>query len=490
MIQYAVYADFNCPFCYALAERLEKHFETHDIEWRPIEHIPNTIRHPSVEDMSELASEVFTVRHRAPEVTIAMPQMRPATTAASLAFVRLQGRDSALAKRFRARVYHALWVEDQDISRPEVIAAILDEMGIEDGTENGAESLRLSAWQRSWETGDFNRGIPTISASDGRVLPGLASPRDIGCFLEGLPARGAPSGVCEFVPRPIVLVVGQPREIWPLVSTLTASSDVLVAVDEANAIEQADNGVFPDLLVVPAVGFQGGATEVCVTLKKSPHMIDVPILVVDMAATPEGELLFLELGVSEYLTGDSDPLLFKARAEMHLATKKRRDKLQEAVRLDALTHIPNRRELERVLELEWRRGIRSNLPLSVILFDIDHFKAFNDTYGHLEGDLCLVSVEHHRPVSSPRFGHCLPLRRRGVHRGATQLRRTRRRRNRRGVQSRGPGPGRSPHRLDGGADRHRQRRCVDHRASAGKESARVARRRRPAPLPGQRVGTQ
>jgi diguanylate cyclase (GGDEF)-like protein len=391
MIQYAVYADFNCPFCYALAERLEEHLETYDIEWRPIEHIPNTNHHPSVVDMSELASEVFTVRHRAPELVIAMPQMRPATTAASHAFVRLQNRDIGLAKRFRTRIYHALWVEDRDISQPEVIAAILDEMGGGDDAEDSDESTKLAAWQRAWESGEFNRGIPTIAASDGRVLKGLASPRDIEAFLEGKPARDAPSGVCEFVARPIVLVVGQPQDIWPLVATLTASNDVLIAVDDVNAIKQVDSGLSPDLLVVP-VGFRGGGTEVCMALQQSLHLVDVPILIVDMAAGPKRELLFVEFGVSEYLAGDASPQLFKARANMHLAIKKRRDKLQEVVRLDALTRIPNRRELERVLELEWRRGIRSKLPLSVILFDIDHFKAFNDTYGHYEGDLCLVSV--------------------------------------------------------------------------------------------------
>ena len=59
---------------------------------------------------------------------------------------------------------------------------------------------------------------------------------------------------------------------------------------------------------------------------------------------------------------------------------------------DALTEIPNRRSFDHLLELEWKRSIRSHQPLSLILIDVDHFKAYNDLYGHQEGDYCLKHI--------------------------------------------------------------------------------------------------
>jgi diguanylate cyclase (GGDEF)-like protein len=71
--------------------------------------------------------------------------------------------------------------------------------------------------------------------------------------------------------------------------------------------------------------------------------------------------------------------------------------------LDAVTGIANRRNFDDGLELEWRRLLREGGPLSLIMVDIDHFKAFNDTYGHQKGDECLKAVAQtlrhalHRP---------------------------------------------------------------------------------------------
>lgn len=59
---------------------------------------------------------------------------------------------------------------------------------------------------------------------------------------------------------------------------------------------------------------------------------------------------------------------------------------------DGLLGIANRREFERVLELEWRRAIRERQPISLLMVDVDHFKVFNDNYGHLQGDECLQRV--------------------------------------------------------------------------------------------------
>ena len=59
---------------------------------------------------------------------------------------------------------------------------------------------------------------------------------------------------------------------------------------------------------------------------------------------------------------------------------------------DALTGIANRREFETIIKDEWNRAIRNGSPLGLLIIDIDDFKAYNDTYGHQKGDLCLIEV--------------------------------------------------------------------------------------------------
>jgi diguanylate cyclase (GGDEF)-like protein len=77
--------------------------------------------------------------------------------------------------------------------------------------------------------------------------------------------------------------------------------------------------------------------------------------------------------------------------------------LEYLVRLDSLTGIPNRRLFEEELGKEWARAKRDNEPLSLIMVDIDHFKEYNDHYGHPAGDLCLVEVAQamHHALSRP-----------------------------------------------------------------------------------------
>ncbi len=66
--------------------------------------------------------------------------------------------------------------------------------------------------------------------------------------------------------------------------------------------------------------------------------------------------------------------------------------LSELATQDGLTQICNRRRFDEYLDHEWRRLLRSQAPLSLILLDIDWFKQYNDTYGHLAGDQCLQQV--------------------------------------------------------------------------------------------------
>lgn len=66
--------------------------------------------------------------------------------------------------------------------------------------------------------------------------------------------------------------------------------------------------------------------------------------------------------------------------------------LQYFSAIDSLTQIANRRSLDRTMAIEWQRALRKSEPIGFIMTDIDHFKTFNDTYGHQAGDECLRVV--------------------------------------------------------------------------------------------------
>jgi len=68
------------------------------------------------------------------------------------------------------------------------------------------------------------------------------------------------------------------------------------------------------------------------------------------------------------------------------------EKLRQLSSTDGLTGLTNRRVFDEALEMEWRRARRLGHSLTIIMADIDHFKKYNDTYGHVEGDECLKKV--------------------------------------------------------------------------------------------------
>lgn len=81
----------------------------------------------------------------------------------------------------------------------------------------------------------------------------------------------------------------------------------------------------------------------------------------------------------------------------------RTEELRQMALKDGLTGIANRRSFDERLAIEWRRSLRSSQPLSLLMMDIDHFKQYNDHYGHLEGDHCIRAVAQclHKLVGRP-----------------------------------------------------------------------------------------
>lgn len=95
--------------------------------------------------------------------------------------------------------------------------------------------------------------------------------------------------------------------------------------------------------------------------------------------TPEGYLVAAWVDVTELV-----------RRERVLEASNQR--LAQQTHMDELTNLANRRRFYQALTSEWQRAARSALPLSLLMVDIDHFKNYNDNYGHLAGDECLRRV--------------------------------------------------------------------------------------------------
>jgi diguanylate cyclase (GGDEF)-like protein/PAS domain S-box-containing protein len=97
---------------------------------------------------------------------------------------------------------------------------------------------------------------------------------------------------------------------------------------------------------------------------------------------PSGQLLAIE-GIIENISDYK-----QAEMELQLLNAQ----LEELATTDSLTKVANRRQFLTVLAQEWSRHQREGLPLTIMMLDIDHFKAYNDTYGHPAGDRCLTQI--------------------------------------------------------------------------------------------------
>jgi diguanylate cyclase (GGDEF)-like protein len=106
----------------------------------------------------------------------------------------------------------------------------------------------------------------------------------------------------------------------------------------------------------------------------------------------DDETTGLELGAVDYITKPIKPSIVLARVRNHLEMKRQRDLLKLLSHTDSLTCLANRRSFFEKFETECRRSARSGNPISLIMMDVDFFKAYNDHYGHVAGDKCLCQI--------------------------------------------------------------------------------------------------
>jgi diguanylate cyclase (GGDEF)-like protein len=168
-----------------------------------------------------------------------------------------------------------------------------------------------------------------------------------------------------------------------------------------------------DLILLDILMPEINGIQTCRRLKAINRLRDIPIIMVSAQTdTANLQLAFAE-GAIDYIRKPlvKVELLARVRSVLKLAQeivrRKAREqellevmqklehanhRLEEMSGLDGLTEITNRRRFDEFYNWEWKRAVRESLPLSLIFFDVDYFKPFNDTYGHLTGDECLKRV--------------------------------------------------------------------------------------------------
>jgi diguanylate cyclase (GGDEF)-like protein len=181
----------------------------------------------------------------------------------------------------------------------------------------------------------------------------------------------------------------------------------------------------PDVIMLDITMPEMDGYHVCEHLKADATTAHLPVIFISALDDVWDKVRAFEVGGVDYVTKpfQAEEVLARVESQLRLSRlrrelERRNEELEEAnVRLeranrmlqslsylDGLTGLANRRHLDEALEQEWRRAGRDKAPLSLVMIDIDHFKRFNDTYGHQGGDACLRQVGHALTGSLKRAG--------------------------------------------------------------------------------------
>jgi diguanylate cyclase (GGDEF)-like protein len=192
--------------------------------------------------------------------------------------------------------------------------------------------------------------------------------------------------------KPKLLVVDdQPINIQVMHQVFGGDYQVFMATSgpQALAICKANP---PDLVLLDIVMPGMDGFEVCSSLKADDATCNIPVIFVTAHTDAAQETHGLGLGAVDFIAKPVNPAVVRARVKTQLTLKFQSDLLRKLVFLDGLSGVYNRRYFDQQLGIEWARSTRSSFPLSAIMIDVDHFKLFNDRYGHQSGDDCLRQI--------------------------------------------------------------------------------------------------
>ena len=148
----------------------------------------------------------------------------------------------------------------------------------------------------------------------------------------------------------------------------------------------------PDLVLLDAEMPGMSGYEVCDAIRADATLADIPVIFVTGHGETDAEVLGLEAGAVDFITKPVNEALLLARVRTQLRLKSMSDELRSMATTDGLTGLANRRHFDELMRREWQRCARTGSSIALLMADIDHFKRYNDSYGHPGGDACLQAV--------------------------------------------------------------------------------------------------
>ncbi len=193
-------------------------------------------------------------------------------------------------------------------------------------------------------------------------------------------------------PFNILIVDDKPRNIQLLGNILrNEKHNVEFALSGTEALAWTKSNSF-DLILLDIMMPVMDGYEVCKELKSNSETSDIPIIFLTAKSDEENIVKGFDLGAVDYIVKPFRKRELLARVFTHLELKNTRDQLKRLAAIDGLTKLYNHSFVNNRLYEEISHSFRHKIPLSIIMFDLDHFKKINDTFGHQTGDEVLVKV--------------------------------------------------------------------------------------------------
>ena len=174
-----------------------------------------------------------------------------------------------------------------------------------------------------------------------------------------------------------------------LSAILSPTYNVLVSRSGQRTLELAKENN-PDLILLDVLMPEMSGFDVIEKLKESDTTNKIPVIFITGLTGAEDEERGFFLGAVDYITKPFNRAIVKARVNTHIKIVDQMRTIERIGLIDPLTKVSNRRSFEDRLDLEWGRAAREQTSIGILMFDVDKFKVYNDTYGHQQGDEALI----------------------------------------------------------------------------------------------------